>query len=104
MSIICLNSKQYVINEGEKIAVLKLGKNAGDIFETKDILTGQEVKLKVIENKKSDKIKVLKFIKKKGYKRTSGSRDHLSIIERVLGSESKKVTKSTGKAKKNTAK
>lgn len=104
MSIICLDSKQYMINEGEKIAVLKLGKNAGDIFETKDILTGQEVKLKVVENKKGAKIKVLKFIKKKGYKRTTGSRDHLSVIERVLGGENKQIVKKSGKTKKNTTK
>jgi ribosomal protein L21 len=104
MSIISLNSKQYVINEGEKIAVLKLGKNAGDIFETKDILTGQALKLKVVENKKSSKTKVLKFIKKKGYKRTLGSRDHLSIIEYVSTGGNKEIDKKTSKVKKNTAK
>jgi hypothetical protein len=47
---------------------------------------------------------VLKFIKKKGYKRTLGSRDHLSIIEYVSTGGNKEIDKKTSKVKKNTAK
>ena len=103
MSIISLDSKQYIINEGEKVAVLKLGKNPGDVFGVNDILTGKELKLRVVENKKGPKTKVLKFIKNKGYKRTIGSRDHLSVIE-LVAVDQKKVAVTTGKTKKNTTK
>lgn len=103
MSIISLDSKQYIINEGEKIAVLKLGKKLGDVFGVNDLITGKELKLRVVENKKGPKTKVLKFIKNKGYKRTIGSRDHLSIVELALPDQ-KKVTIVAGKTKKNTTK
>ncbi len=100
MSIISLNSKQYVLNPGDQVAVLKLDKNPGEVFVVKDMITGKDLNLRVVEDKKGDKIKVLKFIKKKGYKRVTGSREHLTIIE-LAGEQ---VKKPAAKAAKKTTK
>lgn len=81
MAVISLSGKQYLVEAGEKITTFNLGKNEGDLVLTKDLLTGKDIELKVVSNKLSKKVKVLKFIKKKGYKRNLGSRDHLTILE-----------------------
>jgi len=88
MSIISLVGKQFVVNEGDKIAVFSVGRNPGDEIVAKDVLGGADVKLRVIENKKGPKTKVLKFIKSRGYRRTYGSRESLSLLE-VIGEKSK---------------
>jgi ribosomal protein L21 len=88
MAVISLGGKQYLVKPGEVIKTFNLNKAEGDLVVTKDLLTQKDVELKVLGNKLSKKTKVLKYRKKKGYKRNIGSRDHLTILE--VASDTKK--------------
>jgi len=81
MSIISLCGKQFVVSEGDQIAVFGAGQKVGTEVIGKDVLSGEDVKLKVVGEKRTPKIKVCKFIKKKGYHRVTGSRNSLTILE-----------------------
>jgi len=83
MAIVLIGGKQYLVNQGDKISVNKLSRKEGDLFEVKDELSKDIVKLKVLKNYKGEKIDVLKYIKKKGYKRVYGSRAYLTELEVV---------------------
>ncbi len=82
MAIISLSGRQYLVGGKEKFTTFKLNQKEGEIFEVKDELSGQKVKLKVLRHILGDKVRVLKF-KKTGYKRVFGSRDNISEVEVV---------------------
>lgn len=70
-----------MVNRGDKVSVNKISRKEGENFEVRDELSGSQVKLKVLKNYKGKKIDVLKYIKKKGYKRVYGSRAYLTELE-----------------------
>ena len=88
--------KQYRVSKGEKLKLEKLEANVGkkvvfdqvlSIGEGKDINIGTPyladaiVEAKVIDEGKDKKIEVVKFKRRKNYKRNFGHRQHYSLIE-----------------------
>lgn len=83
VAVIRLGGKQYTVEPGKIIDVHRLSYEAGQTFETEDLLSGQKVEAKVIELFKGDKIRGVKFKNKVRYTRTFGQRPHLSKVEIV---------------------
>ncbi|MCH2478569.1 MAG: 50S ribosomal protein L21 [Gammaproteobacteria bacterium] len=88
--------KQYRVSKGEKLKLEKLEANVGkkvvfdqvlSVGEGKDINIGTPyladaiVEAKVIDEGKDKKIEVVKFKRRKNYKRNFGHRQHYSLIE-----------------------
>ena len=59
--------------------VLMLGEGADARFGTPNV-TGAAVELKILENKRGDKVRVFKKKRRKGYHRTRGHRQELSVV------------------------
>jgi large subunit ribosomal protein L21 len=89
MAIISVAGKQYLVSQGDTIITSKLSQKEGESFEVKDMLSGQALSLKVIKSGKGPKIRVLKFKKKKGYRRVYGSRPAQSVVEVTAKSSTK---------------
>ena len=88
--------KQYRVSKGEKLKLEKLETDVGkklvfdqvlSVGEGKDINIGTPyladaiVEAKVIDEGKDKKIEVVKFKRRKNYKRNFGHRQHYSLIE-----------------------
>jgi len=103
--------KQYRATQGQKIKLEKLNANSGDkvlftevlmVGEGSDVdigtpyLTNASVEATVLEEGKDKKIEVIKFKRRKNYKRTFGHRQCYTLVE-ITGIELKKETKSQPK-------
>ena len=114
--------KQYRATQGQKIKLEKLNANSGDkvlfsevlmVGEGSDVdigtpyLTNASVEATVLEEGKDKKIEVIKFKRRKNYKRTFGHRQCYTLVE-ITGIKLKKETKSqpkkAAKPKKTAAK
>ena len=114
--------KQYRATRGQKIKLEKLNANSGDkvlftevlmVGEGSDVdigtpyLTNASVEATVLEEGKDKKIEVIKFKRRKNYKRTFGHRQCYTLVE-ITGIKLKKETKSqpkkAAKPKKTVAK
>ena len=114
--------KQYRATQGQKIKLEKLNANSGDkvlftevlmVGEGSDVdigtpyLTYASVEATVLEEGKDKKIEVIKFKRRKNYKRTFGHRQCYTLVE-ITGIKLKKETKSqpkkVAKPKKTAAK
>ena len=110
--------KQYRVSKGEKLKLEKLEANVGkkvvfdqvlSVGEGKDINIGTPyladaiVEAKVIDEGKDKKIEVVKFKRRKNYKRTFGHRQHYSLIE-VINITVKKKKAAPKKATKTAEK
>jgi len=88
--------KQYRVSKGEKLKLEKLETDVGkkvvfdqvlSVGEGKDINIGTPyladaiVEAKVLDEGKDKKIEVVKFKRRKNYKRNFGHRQHYSLIE-----------------------
>jgi len=95
-AVISTGGKQYVVHEGDKIRIELLDAEAGSDVTFTDVLLlhhdgktkvgtptvqGASVTGKVLEVCRDDKIVVFKKKKRKGYKRTTGHRQHKLLIE-----------------------
>ncbi len=104
--------KQYRVSKGEKLKLEKLETDVGkkvvfdqvlSIGEGKDInigtpyLSDVTVEAKVLDEGKNKKIEVVKFKRRKNYKRNFGHRQHYSLIE-VTNINVKKKKAATKKA------
>jgi large subunit ribosomal protein L21 len=99
ISIISIGNKNYLIQKGDKIKIEKVPQQIGKTFDIADVLMIAEddksvilgkpriknakVIVKVLEQKKDDKIKVLKYKAKKRYRKVFGHRQNYTIIEIV---------------------
>ena len=97
ISIISIGNKNYLIQKGDRIKVEKVPYEVGKTFDIPDVLMiskddksvilgkpyipKTKIIAKVIEQKKDDKIKVLKYKAKKRYRKVFGHRQRYSIIE-----------------------
>lgn len=95
-AIIQTQGKQFAVSEGDVLIVNRyVGSEAGTNLEITEVLTlgegadakignplveGASVKATVIENKRGKKVKIYKKKKRKGYQRTRGHRQELSVI------------------------
>ena len=103
--------KQYRATQGQKIKLEKLNANSGDkvlfsevlmVGEGSDVdigtpyLTNASVEATVLEEGKDKKIEVIKFKRRKNYRRTFGHRQCYTLVE-ITGIKLKKETKSQPK-------
>lgn len=97
MAVISLGGKQYLVNAGDKFLTNRLDQKEGEVFDVKDMLGGEAVKLRITSHLKGDKIRVLKYKAKKGYKRIYGSRAFLTQVEVVSNQKAELQKKKTTK-------
>ena len=99
--------KQYRATQGQKVKLEKINANSGDkvlftevlmVGEGSDVeigtpfLTNASVEAKVLEESKDKKIEVIKFKRRKNYKRTFGHRQCYTLVE-ITGIKVKKEAK-----------
>ena len=99
--------KQYRATQGQKVKLEKINATSGDkvlftevlmVGEGSDVeigtpfLTNASVEAKVLEESKDKKIEVIKFKRRKNYKRTFGHRQCYTLVE-ITGIKVKKETK-----------
>ena len=111
--------KQYRATQGQKVKLEKINANTGDkVLFTEVLMVGKGgdveigtpflanaiVEAKVLEEGKDKKIEVIKFKRRKNYKRTFGHRQCYTLVE-ITGIKVKKETKpKTKKAASKTKK
>ncbi len=97
-AIIENGGKQFEIKEKYKIKVEKIKKNIGEIiklnilflcYKNKKIITGKNIKKYIILAKikkhiKNKKINIIKFKRRKNYKRKIGHRQKLTILKIIF--------------------
>lgn len=98
-AVIKTGGKQYRVSEGDKLNVETLLGEPGDEFQLdqvlmihdgdaveigKPLLEGAKVTAKVIEHGRGDKIKIVKFKRRKHYRREMGHRQNYTRIE-IMG-------------------
>ena len=99
--------KQYRATQGQKVKLEKINANSGDkVLFTEVLMVGEgsdveigtpflinaSVEAKVLEESKDKKIEVIKFKRRKNYKRTFGHRQCYTLVE-ITGIKIKKETK-----------
>jgi len=117
-AIIKSGGKQYRVKKGEKLKLEKLDTEIGkkivfdevlSVGEGADLKIGTpylkdaKVEAKVIDEGKSKKIEVIKFKRRKNYKRNFGHRQHYSMVE-ITNISVKKAPAKKAAAKKAPAK
>lgn len=94
-AIIKTGGKQYIVHEGDELDVEKLDVEVGEEVEFEAVLaTGEaddvelgdpdvdaSVVAEVIEHGKEEKVKVMKFKRKKNYKRVYGHRQPYTTVK-----------------------
>lgn len=95
-AVIKTGGKQYLVSEGrfynfEKIEAeegasvtfeeVLLVVNGQDVKLGKPVVTGAKVTGKILSQFRDSKVKIVKFKKRKDYRRTKGHRQHLSKVE-----------------------
>ena len=95
-AIVATGGKQYRVKEGEKLRVEKLDAEAGDKIELDKVLLvgeGEDVKIgapylkgakvaaTVTENGRGDKVKIIKFRRRKHHRKQMGHRQSYTEIE-----------------------
>ena len=95
-AVIKTGGKQYRVSEGDKLNVETLAGEPGDELELgevlmihdgdsvevgKPVLEGAKVTAKVIEHGRADKIKIVKFKRRKHYRRQMGHRQNYTRVE-----------------------
>ncbi len=95
-AIVATGGKQYRVKEGETLRVEKLSADAGEKVELDNVLLigeggdikigapyldGAKVTAKVVANGRGDKVKIVKFRRRKHSRRTMGHRQSYTEIE-----------------------
>ncbi|GAB4297434.1 MAG: 50S ribosomal protein L21 [Methylophaga sp.] len=95
-AIVATGGKQYRVKEGEKLRVEKLNAEAGDTVELDKVLLvgeGEDIKVgapylegakvtaKVAANGRGDKVKIVKFKRRKHHQKQMGHRQAYTEIE-----------------------
>jgi large subunit ribosomal protein L21 len=95
-AIVATGGKQYRVQEGEKLRIEKLSAEAGDTVELDNVLLvgeGEDVKIgtpylkgakvtaTVAANGRGDKVKIIKFHRRKHYRKQMGHRQSFTEIE-----------------------
>ena len=95
-AVIKTGGKQYRVSEGDKLNVETLAGEPGDEFELGEVLMihdgdsvevgkptieGAKVTAKVIEHGRGKKIKIVKFKRRKHYRRQMGHRQNYTRVE-----------------------
>ncbi|MBT6142946.1 50S ribosomal protein L21 [bacterium] len=98
--VVELAGQQFKVQKGDKITVNRVSHDEGSNFDVdtvllqfdadaKDVkigtpvLSGAKVTFKVLENKRTDKVRVYKMHAKKRYRRNKSHRQSISVLEVV---------------------
>lgn len=92
-----VQGKQLTVAEGDIVFVNRFkGSNAGDVVEINEVLMagegenvkfgtpvidGASVKMKILENKRGEKVVIIKKKRRKGYQLKKGHRQELSVAK-----------------------
>jgi large subunit ribosomal protein L21 len=112
-AIIAVGGKQYVVHEGERLLVDRLGTDEGKTFHPELLFVGGEgkpqlkpsstVTARVVGHVRGDKVRIGKYRPKKGYRRHTGFRAALSQIEiESIGAKRAAATKRAEPPKQQT--
>lgn len=97
-AIIKISGGQMKVSEGKTYETKKISGKPGDKVELKDVLLvkkgkkvkvgkplvdGAKVTLEIVEQKKGKKVRTFKYKAKSRYRKTRGSRQHLTVIKVV---------------------
>jgi large subunit ribosomal protein L21 len=102
-AIISLGGKQYVVREGERLLVDRVGTDEGKTFKPGVLFVGgdgagtlapqTQVTARVVGHTLGDKVRIGKYRPKSGYRRHAGFRARLSQIEiESIGAAAKRAT------------
>ncbi|MES1925407.1 50S ribosomal protein L21 [Salinisphaera sp. T31B1] len=95
-AVIRTGGKQYRVAEGDILRVEKLDGEAGDTIDIADVLLisdgdnaqigtplldGKAVSAEIVKHARADKIEVIKFKRRKKYRRTHGHRQHYTQLK-----------------------
>ena len=87
-AVIHTGGKQYRVEQGQTLLVERLPGDAGATVELPTLLTvgddpvdGGTVKAEIVGHERGPKLRVVKFKPKRGYKRRTGHRQELTLIE-----------------------
>jgi len=87
-AIVKTGGKQYRVEQGQSLLVERLRAQEGDTVDLQplfardhDDVAKVSVKAKVVGHERGPKIRVFKFKPKRGYKRRTGHRQHLTRLE-----------------------
>ncbi len=81
VAVVSLGGKQFTVEPGKIICVPHLANEIGHTLELTDMLSGKTVSAKIVDQRKADKIRVIKFKNKTRYTRTIGQRTQLTAVE-----------------------
>jgi len=108
-AVISLKNNQYLVKPGEKITTLGVSGEVGDIISDVQTLLVKDgeliigtpyvdraITLKIVEIGKTDKVDIFKYKGKSRYRRHTGHRQALTVLEVVDG----KTVKKTAEAEK----
>jgi large subunit ribosomal protein L21 len=102
IAVINLAGAQYLVKPGDKFEVNRLQNEVDEAFSPEILLStdgesvlfnGGKIETRVIEQKKGEKLYILKFKAKSRYRRRTGHRQLLSVIE-VVSINGQKAEKS----------
>ncbi len=99
MAVVKIAGKQFVVAQGQIITVPYLDLEIGKILKTKDLLSEDQLEFEVIDQKRSEKIMVLKFRNKSRYQRLIGQRTKLTVVKNVIAQKAAKTEKAEKPAK-----
>lgn len=114
-AIIAVGGKQYVVREGERLVVDRVGTDEGKTFQPGVLFVGGDgegtlaprtaVTARVVGHVLGDKIRIGKYRPKNGYKRHTGFRARLTQIqiESIGASSTKRATTATAPPKADPA-
>jgi large subunit ribosomal protein L21 len=97
IAVIAVGGKQHLVRLGNTIRVNRLGSEAGQTLEEKDLLTDTPVTLEVINHQLGSKINGLKFHRKVRYTRRYGHRQQLTELKVLAIGNAKPAQISTPK-------
>ena len=80
VAVIQTGGKQYLVHEGEELAIERLTAEPETHIDFSDILNGKTVKATVVKHDRADKIRIVKFKSKVRYLRRRGHRQHQTMI------------------------
>ncbi|MFC3104458.1 50S ribosomal protein L21 [Salinisphaera aquimarina] len=95
-AVIRTGGKQYRVAEGDILRVEKLDGDAGSSIDIADVLLisdgdnvqigaplleGKAISAEIIKHARADKIEVIKFKRRKKYRRTQGHRQHYTQLK-----------------------
>lgn len=106
LAVIKLGGSEFIVRPGDKFEVNKLSQEVDGTFkpevilstDKEDVLLGQgTVEARVLKEKRGDKLFVIRFKAKSRYRRRTGHRQYLSVVEVLSVNGEKPAAKSAAK-------